>query len=99
MPNDGMCQSLSRDRIAPMVMILNFEGTITEGKSRNSGNTITHKTFKGGSLTLASAQSPANLSASVRLVAFDEVDRFPASSGSEGDPVTLGKRRSDILES
>ena len=96
MPNDGMCQSLSRDRIAPMVRdspIL--KGTIAEAKSRNSGNTITHKTFKGGSLTLASAQSPANLSArSVRLVAFDEVDRFPASSGSEGDPVTLGKRRS-----
>jgi phage terminase large subunit GpA-like protein len=96
MPNDSMCQSLSRDRIAPMVRdspIL--KGTIAEAKSRTSGNTITHKTFRGGSLTLASAQSPANLSArSVRLVCFDEVDRFPASSGSEGDPVTLGKRRS-----
>ena len=96
MPNDSMCQSLSRDRIAPMVRdspIL--KGTIAEAKSRTSGNTITHKTFRGGSLTLASAQSPANLSArSVRLVCFDEVDRFPASSGSEGDPVHLGKMRS-----
>ena len=62
MPNDFQCTSLSRDRISPMVQYSPIlRGTISEPKSRTSGNSITHKTFKGGSLTLVSAQSPAHL--------------------------------------
>ena len=29
----------------------------------------------------------------IRIVFMDEVDRFPASAGSEGDPVALTKKR------
>tara|TARA_R100000655_G_scaffold2466_1_gene9786 strand:- start:2102 stop:3868 length:1767 start_codon:yes stop_codon:yes gene_type:complete len=95
MPNEAMAMSMSRDRIAPMIRDTPaLKGLVSDPKSRSTGNTILHKTFPGGHITLASAQSPANLAArSCRLVLLDEVDRFPASSGSEGDPVSLAKRR------
>ena len=95
MPNDQMCTSLSRDRIAPMVRDSPaLKGLIKEPKSRTTGNTVNHKLFPGGHLTLASAQSTSNLSARpCRVICFDEVDRFIAST-SEGDPVTLGRQRS-----
>ena len=95
LPNEAMAMSMSRDRIAPMVRDTPaLKGLVSDPKSRSTGNTVMHKTFPGGHITLASAQSPANLAArSCRLVLLDEVDRFPASSGSEGDPVSLAKRR------
>jgi phage terminase large subunit GpA-like protein len=95
LPNEAMAMSMSRDRIAPMVRDTPaLKGLVSDPKSRSTGNTVMHKNFPGGHITLASAQSPANLAArSCRLVLLDEVDRFPASSGSEGDPVSLAKRR------
>jgi phage terminase large subunit GpA-like protein len=54
----------------------------------------THNTFPGGHLTIAGANSPASLaSRPVRVVLCDEVDRYPASAGTEGDPVNLAKKR------
>jgi phage terminase large subunit GpA-like protein len=96
LPSESMCMSMSRDRIAPMVRDTPaLKGLVADPKSRSTGSTIMHKTFPGGSLTLASAQSPSSLSArSCRLILLDEVDRFPASSGAEGSPVHLAKRRS-----
>jgi len=45
-------------------------------------------------VTACGANSPSSLaSRPIRIVLFDEVDRFPPSAGSEGDPVNLGKRR------
>jgi len=65
-----------------------------ETQTRNSGNTILHKKFPGGHLTMAGANSPASLaSRPIRLVLCDEVDRYPASAGDEGDPVSLATKR------
>jgi hypothetical protein len=74
---------------------------IADPKSRDSGNTLLHKKFTGGHLTVAGSNSPASLaSRPIRIVLFDEVDRFPASAGTEGDPISLGKKaRGYILES
>ena len=68
---------------------------VTDVKSRDSGNTLLHKTFPGGHITITGANSPAGLAMRpVRVTIFDEVDRFPSSAGTEGDPVTLGRKRS-----
>ena len=43
---------------------------------------------------MAGANSASSLaSRPIRIVFMDEVDRFPASAGSEGDPVALTKKR------
>lgn len=46
------------------------------------------------SLTMAGSNSPYSLaSCPVRIVLCDEVDRYPFSVGTEGDPVNLVKKR------
>lgn len=94
-PTIEMAETFAKDRIAPMLRDTPaLAGLVADPKARDSGNTILHKLFPGGHLTLAGANSPASLaSRPVRIVLCDEVDRYPPSAGSEGDPVTLVKAR------
>ena len=67
---------------------------VKDPRARDSNNTILHKTFAGGHITMAGANSASSLaSRPIRIVFMDEVDRFPALAGSEGDPVALTKKR------
>lgn len=95
-----MGAAFSKDRLAPMVRdtpALRY--LVREPKRRDSGNTIYHKVFPGGHITIASAQSPASLaSRPCRIVCFDEVDRYNESAGTEGDPIDLGKERADTFK-
>lgn len=95
-PTLELGQAWSKDRFAPMVRDTEcLHDRISDVKTRDSGNTLLHKKFRGGHLTVAGANSPAGLaSRPIRIVLFDEVDRFPASAGTEGDPVSLGRKRS-----
>lgn len=62
--------------------------------SRTTANTVLEKSFAGGSLTLVGANSPSSLAAKpIRVALFDEPDRYPASAGTEGDPIELGVTR------
>lgn len=94
-PTLEMAEAWSKDRFAPMVRDTPaIHGKVADPKARDSGNTLLHKSFAGGRLTVAGANSPAGLaSRPIRVVLFDEVDRFPASAGTEGDPVSLGIKR------
>ena len=67
---------------------------IAEAKSRDSGNKLLQKRFPGGQLVIVGANSPASLaSRPIRVVLADEVDRYPASAGVEGDPLELAYKR------
>lgn len=94
-PTLEMAEAWSKDRLAPMIRDTPvLRGKIADAKARDSGNTLLHKSFTGGRLTIAGANSPAGLaSRPIRIVMFDEVDRFPASAGTEGDPIALGIKR------
>lgn len=94
-PTLDMAGAWSKERFAPMIrdtpVLL---GKVSEGKAKDASNTIMAKTFVGGHLTVAGANSPASLAARpVRIVILDEVDRFPVSAGAEGDPVKLAIKR------
>ncbi len=95
-PTLEMAEAWSKDRLAPMIRDTPcLRDRIADPKARDSGNTLLHKKFTGGHLTIAGANSPASLaSRPIRVVLFDEVDRFPLSAGAEGDPISLGKKRS-----
>ncbi|DAB40795.1 MAG TPA: terminase [Sulfurovum sp. UBA12169] len=95
-PTLDMAQAFSKDRLAPMTRDTKvLTNKIKDSKAKDSGNTILHKTFSGGHITMAGANSPASLaSRPVRVVMCDEVDRYPASAGAEGDPVNLAIKRS-----
>lgn len=95
-PTLDMAQTWSKDRLAPMLRDTpSLSNLVKDPRARDSGNTTLHKIFPGGHITACGANSPASLaSRPIRVVLFDEVDRYPVSAGSEGDPISLGKKRS-----
>jgi phage terminase large subunit GpA-like protein len=94
-PTIEMGEAWSKDRLAPMLRDTPaLQGLVKDPRARDSGNTLRHKTFPAGHLTIAGANSPSSLaSRPIRIVLCDEVDRYPASAGSEGDPVELARKR------
>lgn len=94
-PTLQMAEAWSKDRLAPMLRDTPaLSEMFTVGNRRDSANTLLHKSFPGGHLTMAGANSPASLaSRPIRIVLCDEVDRYPVSAGTEGDPVNLARKR------
>ena len=88
-------EDYSKSRIAPMIRATPILRRIfKESKSRDSSNTIMTKYFVGGRLVITGANSPSSLASKpIRILLCDEVDRFPESAGSEGDPVDLASKR------
>lgn len=98
-PTDKVGEDYSKRRIAPMFAASPaLRNKIYKAKGRDSGNTITMKTFPGGSLAIIGANSPSDLASKpVRYVFFDETDRFPPSAGTEGNPIELAERRTETF--
>ncbi len=94
-PTIDMATDFSKTRIAPMIRdtkVLN--SLFCDVASRDANNTILSKIFPGGRLIMCGANSPAGLaSRPIRVLLCDEVDRFPDSAGTEGDPVDLAAKR------
>jgi phage terminase large subunit GpA-like protein len=81
-PTLEMAQTWSKDRFAPMLRDTTvLKELVKDPRARDSNNTILHKTFAGGHITMAGANSASSLaSRPIRIVFMDEVDRFPASA-------------------
>jgi phage terminase large subunit GpA-like protein len=90
-----MAKKLSKQRFAGMFRETPaLRGKVREARSRDSGNTILEKEFAGGDLTLVGSNSAGGLSMSPKRVGlFDELDRWSASAGTEGDPLALALNR------
>ena len=95
-PTDDMASAFSKERLEPAIreskiltqLIKEFKG------SRKGGETVLHKMFKGGFIAIIGTNSPSQLAARPIKIAFmDEVDRYPKSSGREGSPIILVKKR------
>lgn len=96
-PTLEMAQAFSKDRIASGLLRSTpvLKDRVKDPRARDSGNTTLHKVFAGGAITIVGANSPAGLaSRPIRIVLCDEVDRYPTSAGSEGDPIQLARKRS-----
>ena len=94
-PTVEMGEAWSKDRLAPMLRdTVALAGKVSSPQARDANNTIRQKVFPGGRLAIVGANSPAGLaSRPVRIVLADEVDRWPISAGSEGDPLALAAKR------
>jgi phage terminase large subunit GpA-like protein len=93
-PNLQMGESFSKDRLTPMLRDTPALREKVNDKTRNSGNTILHKEFPGGHVTIVGANSPSGLrSRPIRILLADEIDGYPATAGKDGDPLLLASKR------
>lgn len=92
-----MAETFSKDRFDTMVRDTpKLRGRVKSSVSRDSGNTIYHKRFRGGHITMTGANSAAGLaSRPIRKLFLEETDRYPASAGTEGDPISLAEKRTE----
>lgn len=101
-PTETLAKAFSEDRLSTMLRDTPcLQGKVKDPRARDSKNTKLHKMFPGGHITMIGANSPSNLAARpIRIVLFDEVDRFPVSSGGvdgEGDVVALATKRTQTF--
>lgn len=98
-PTVEMAEAWSKKYFAPMIRDTPcLRDKVKEAKTRDSNNTILEKSFPGGYIAMAGANSPAGLaSRTIMIVVLDEIDRFPPSAGTEGDPVELAKKRTETF--
>ena len=94
-PTVEMAERVSKQRVAPMIEDTPaLRRAFSEAKSRDAGNTLTMKEFRGGVLIFSGANSAASLaSMPIRNLFADEVDRYPGDVDDEGDPLSLAEQR------
>lgn len=89
-PTDKLAESISENRIVPML------------KSSRTLKTLYHEyqsqklelQFDGMYLTLAGSNSPSSLaSKAIKYLLLDEVDKYPGASRKEADPISLARER------
>lgn len=62
--------------------------------ARDTSTTIREKSYPGGDIVFAGANSPASLASRPRrVVLFDEVDKYKLNIGHDGDPIEQGIQR------
>lgn len=95
MPSGDMVRRNTRTRIDPSFeAVPEIVARIVPAKSREAGNTMTHKKFIGGELVMTGANAASSLrSTPARYLILDEVDAFPKDVEGEGDPVALAVQR------
>ncbi len=96
-PTVEIAEAFSTDRLQPM---LRDSPALVDKvpKPGSDGNKLMRKTFNGGYVALAGANSSASLSGRpVRVVLLDDVDRYPLSAGREGNPLKLAIARASAF--
>jgi phage terminase large subunit GpA-like protein len=94
-PTVEMGKRWSKGRLAPLIEDTPcLRGKIKDPRSRDSGNTVQSKEFRGGIVVVTGANSAVGLrSMPVRYLFLDEVDAYPGDADGEGDPVSLAIQR------
>lgn len=98
-PTVDNAKEFSKEDIATMIRdVPVLRDLISPAKGRDSKNSMLHKSFPGGVLSLVGANSGAGLRRISRRVVFlDEVDAYPSSAGNDGDPIRLAIKRTEYF--
>ncbi len=94
-PTVEMAKRNSKQRIDPLIEESPvLAELIAPSRSRDAGNTILAKEFRGGVLVMTGANSAVGLrSMPVRYLFLDEVDGYPRDVEGEGDAISLAEAR------
>lgn len=94
-PAENVAEQWSKDRLDDIIQSTpSLRKAINKAKS-----TLTYKEYKDGFLVVGGANTPNTFARwSVRVALGDDVDRWPAVVGEEGDPADLLKNRLETFE-
>lgn len=97
-PTAHVAEEWSKERLADMIRSTPALAAVVRDKraprGSEDGSTLLLKMFPGGFLALGGANTPNTFARrAVRIAIGDDVDRFPAVVGDEGDPADLLKNR------
>lgn len=100
-PTETDAETFSKERLDPMIRDMEcLRKLIAPAKKTSSANTVLHKVFRGGSLSLIGAQTPGNFARrSIRVFLADERDKWKRNVGREGDGYSLGVKRTATFRS
>lgn len=98
-PKVDTAEMWSKERLDPMLRDTPvLKGLIKDKRSRDGENTILHKGFPGGHVTVVGSNSPSDLaSRPIRVVLADEIDKYKLSAGKEGDVIKLAEARTSTF--
>ncbi|MBO5492806.1 MAG: phage terminase large subunit family protein, partial [Pyramidobacter sp.] len=89
-PTDQLARSISKNRIAPM--LISSPALLEKWNIDQSENLELQ--FQGMYLALVGANSPSKLaSRPIRYLFYDEIDKFPERSGADANPIDLAAER------
>lgn len=95
LPTLELADSFSTKRFTPTVEAsVSLLDRIGLAQARATSNTIREKSYPGGDIVFAGANSPASLASRPRRVVLaDEIDKYKANIGSDGDPLKQAFQR------
>jgi phage terminase large subunit GpA-like protein len=98
-PTIELAERFSKQRIAPMIdETPELRALIAPVRTRDSGNSILLKEFRGGVLIISGSNSATSLrSMPIRFLFCDEVSAYEKDVGNEGDPVSLAEKRTQTF--
>lgn len=88
-------EEFSKDRFTEGLITVTpvLRGKIRDDKRKGQQETLVHKTFPGGQLTIAWSNSPSRLSSRpIRYVFLDEIDKYNVHP-KQGDPIERAIKR------
>jgi phage terminase large subunit GpA-like protein len=93
LPTEKLAKSYSTTRLQPMITATPvLRSKFSDQRSRDGSNNKIEKSFPGGYIVMASAESPAELAGRpIKILMMDEIDRM--NNSREGDPVELALKR------
>ncbi len=94
-PSDVLAESVSKNRILPMVQA---SPTLRERYQPFESKKLELQ-FDGMYLSLVGSNSPSNLaSKAIRFLFLDEVDKYPGAGPKESDPISLARERTKTFQ-
>ena len=98
MPNGFLAERLALRIDNTIKSTPRVAGRFAKPRSREGKNTNTTKTFRGGTLYIATAGSAANLAEiPARYLAGDEIDDWEANIQGQGDPIEVLENRASTF--
>lgn len=90
-----MAKDFSKNRLEPLIRSTpSLRDRVSRRRQKGGSSTTYLKTFRGGMLALAGANSASSLAARpVRVLLLDEIDRYPPELKGEGDTISVAIAR------